>query len=75
MARAIRVGLVGYKFMGKAHSNAYMKVAKFFDLPAVPVMAAVCGRTEKDVRAFADHWGWQSVETDFRHRPDRRRHA
>jgi predicted dehydrogenase len=66
MAKQIRVGLVGYKFMGKAHSNAYMKAAKFFDLPAVPVMAAVCGRTADAVRAFARHWGWQSVETDYR---------
>ncbi len=64
MAKEVRVGLIGYNFMGKAHSNAYLKVAKFFDLPATPVMTAVCGRTPDKVKAFAQKWGWQSVETD-----------
>jgi len=64
MAKEVRVGLIGYNFMGKAHSNAYLKVAKFFDLPAAPVMTAVCGRTPDKVKAFAQKWGWQSVETD-----------
>jgi len=64
--KTINVGMVGYAFMGKAHSNAWMKVAKFFDLPAVPVMKAVCGRHRDAVRAFASKWGWQSVETDWK---------
>lgn len=64
MAKEVRVGLVGYSFMGKAHSNAYMKVAKFFDLPAVPVMKAVCGRTKDKVAAFAERWGWERAETN-----------
>ena len=51
MARGIRIGLVGYKFMGKAHSNAYLNVARFFDLPKPPVMRAICGRSEAAVRA------------------------
>lgn len=63
MAKEVRVGLVGYSFMGKAHSNAYMKAAKFFDLSAVPVMKAVCGRTKEKVEAFAEHWGWERYET------------
>ena len=63
MAKEVRVGIVGYNFMGKAHSNAYLNVAKFFDLPAVPVMAAACGRTRDKVEAFAANWGWESVET------------
>ncbi len=66
MARGIRIGLVGYKFMGKAHSNAYLNVARFFDLPRPPVMKAICGRSEAAVRAVARRWGWESVETDYR---------
>ena len=65
MAKEVRVGLVGYNFMGKAHSNAYLNVAKFFDLDAVPVMRAVCGRTEDALKAFAARWGWESVETSY----------
>jgi len=66
MAKQINVGMVGYQFMGKAHSNAWYDTAKFFDLKAVPVMKAICGRTESGVRAMAQKWGWQSVETDYR---------
>ncbi len=63
--REVRVGLVGYKFMGKAHSNAYLNAAKFFDLDAVPVMKAICGRNEEGVRAVQENWGWESYETSF----------
>ncbi|MGL4513208.1 MAG: Gfo/Idh/MocA family protein [Lacipirellulaceae bacterium] len=66
MAAETRVGLVGTKFMGKAHSNAFLTAAKFFDLPAKPVMKAVCGRDEASLRAFADRFGWESIETDWR---------
>ena len=66
MAQGIRIGLVGYKFMGKAHSNAYLNVARFFDLPKPPVMRAICGRSRAAVRAVAERWGWESVETDYR---------
>ncbi len=66
MPKKIRIGLVGYQFMGKAHSNAYLNVAKFFDLDAVPVMQAVCGRHKNAVKAFANKWGWASYETDYR---------
>jgi len=66
MAKEIRIGLVGYKFMGKAHSNAYLNVARFFDLPAPPVMRALCGRSEAAVGEVARRWGWESVETDYR---------
>lgn len=61
----VNVGLVGYKFMGKAHSNAYMTVDKFFDLSAKPVMKAVCGRNAEAVAEFAERWGWESHETDW----------
>ncbi len=66
MVQGIGIGLVGYKFMGKAHSNAYLNVARFFDLPRPPVMKAICGRSEAAVREVAERWGWESVETDYR---------
>ncbi len=62
----IGVGLVGYKFMGRAHSNAYRQVANFFDVDPAPRMAAICGRDEAGVREAADTLGWESYETDYR---------
>lgn len=61
-----RIGLIGYGFMGRAHSNAYRKVANFFDVARRPVLQAVCGRNESKARAFAAQWGYASVETDWR---------
>ncbi len=67
MAKTLSVGMVGYKFMGKAHSNAYRQVARFFpDLETVPVMKALCGRDEAGVRKAAETFGWQGYETDWR---------
>jgi predicted dehydrogenase len=65
MASSINVGLIGYKFMGKAHSNAYSTVGKFFDLPARPVLKVVCGRDGAAVKEFAERWGWESSETSW----------
>ena len=62
----IGVGLVGYKFMGRAHSNAYRQLPRFFDVDPVPRMAAICGRDEAGVREAADTLGWESYETDYR---------
>jgi predicted dehydrogenase len=62
----IGVGLVGYKFMGRAHSNAYRQVASFFDVDPSPRMAAICGRDEAGVREAAHTLGWDSYETDYR---------
>ena len=62
----IGVGLVGYKFMGRAHSNAYRQVARFFDVDPAPRMAAICGRDEAGVREAAGTLGWESYETDYR---------
>lgn len=62
----IGVGLVGYKFMGRAHSNAYRQVAHFFDVDPVPRMVALCGRDETAVKAAATQLGWESYETDYR---------
>jgi predicted dehydrogenase len=67
MANTIGVGLVGYKFMGRAHSNAYRQVAAFFpDVALKPELTAVCGRDEAAVKAFAEQFGWRSTETDWR---------
>jgi predicted dehydrogenase len=62
----IGVGLVGYKFMGRAHSNAYRQVGRFFDLELSPRMRAVCGRDEAGVRDAATSLGWEGYETDYR---------
>src|SRR5712675_1878068 len=64
--KPLNIGLVGYGFMGRAHSNAFRKVSNFFDLPYQPVLKAVCGRDEAKVKAFAGRWGYESTETDWR---------
>lgn len=64
--KKINVGMVGYKFMGKAHSHAYKDVGMFFDLNADVVMKAICGRDEQGVKEAADKFGWESYETDWR---------
>jgi predicted dehydrogenase len=64
--KELRIGMIGYGFMGRAHSNAYRKVNNFFDLAYRPVLKAACGRDEKNARAFADKWGYESVETDWK---------
>jgi len=67
MARKIlNVGMVGYGFMGRAHSNAYRKVNNFFDLDYRPVLKAVAARSQDKARAFAETWGYDSIETDWR---------
>lgn len=65
MANPIQVGLIGNRFMGKAHSNAYLKVAKFFDMDAPPAMNTVCGLDLEEVQAFADRFGWQNATTEW----------
>ncbi len=51
--------------MGRAHSNAWRQVTKFFDPPFEPVLQVVCGRDVADLQAFADRWGWAETETDW----------
>jgi predicted dehydrogenase len=62
----LNVGLIGYGFMGRTHSNAYRKVNNFFDLPYRPVLKTVCGRDKENVQKFASTWGYESTETDWR---------
>lgn len=66
MKKKLNVALLGYGFMGRAHSNAYRKVSQFFDLDYEPVMKVVYARNEKNVSEFADRWGWQECVTDWR---------
>lgn len=66
MKKPLNIGMIGYGFMGKAHSNAYTKVNHFFDLEYQPVLKAVCARDAAKAKAFADTWGYQSIETDWR---------
>ena len=68
----LNIGLIGYGFMGKAHSNAYRRVNNFFNLEYRPVLKAVCGRDRAKAQAFADQWGYESVETDWRKLLDRK---
>ena len=65
MAKEINVGMVGYKFMGKAHSHAYRDVAMFFETETVPVMKVICGRTETAVSEAARKFGWEAYETSW----------
>src|SRR5690349_8940616 len=57
--RTLNIGIVGYGFMGRAHSNAYRQVNRFFDLDIEPVLKAACGRQEQKTEEFARRWGWQ----------------
>ena len=67
MAKKMGVGLVGYKFMGKSHSNAYRQVGHFFpDMPIVPELTALCGRDEANVKQAAIDMGWNGYETDWK---------
>ena len=65
-SKTLNIGMIGYGFMGRAHSNAYRKVNNFFDLEYRPVLKAVCARDAERVKAFADQWGYESTETDWR---------
>ena len=64
--RVLNIGLVGYGFMGRTHSNAFLQAGRFFDLPFQPVLKAVCARDKARVQSFAANWGYESVETDWR---------
>src|SRR5688572_15630675 len=64
--KSLNVGLVGYGFMGRTHSNAFRKVPNFFDLEYIPVLKAVCARDAAKAEEFADRWGYESIETDWR---------
>ena len=62
----VNIGLVGCGYMGRAHSNAYRRVTNFFPLEHQVVLKAACARDAAKVKAFADTWGYESTETDWR---------
>src|SRR5215469_7527050 len=62
----INIGMVGYGFMGRTHSNAFSQVNHFFDLPYRPVLKSVCARNTARAQAFAQKWGYESVVSDWR---------
>ena len=66
MAKQLNVGMIGYGFMGRAHSNAYRMVTNFFDVPQEPVLKVICGLVEDEAKAFARQWGYESHCTDWR---------
>ncbi|MEM7477653.1 MAG: Gfo/Idh/MocA family oxidoreductase [Planctomycetota bacterium] len=64
--KELRIGMIGYGFMGKTHSNAYLQASKFFDTEHKPVLKALCARNQEKAKPFADNWGYESVESDWR---------
>jgi len=64
--KQLNIGLVGYGFMGRTHSNAFLQAPRFFDLPCRPVLKAVAARNEERVKKFAENWGYESYVTDWR---------
>ncbi len=73
MGKQLNIGIVGYKFMGRAHSNAWKKAPLFFDVTRQPVLKVACGRHLESLQTFARQWGWEETETDWKKmvaRPD-----
>jgi predicted dehydrogenase len=72
MLKPLNIGMIGYGFMGRAHSNAYAKVNHFFKLQHKPVLKAACARSADKIKDFADNWGYESIESDWRKLIDRK---
>ncbi|MCX6626708.1 MAG: Gfo/Idh/MocA family oxidoreductase [Candidatus Solibacter sp.] len=71
--KKLNVAIIGAKFMGKAHSSAWSRVHRFFDVPIEPVLKVACGHPDEPLQSFADRWGWESISTDWKetvNRPD-----
>ena len=66
MAKKLNIGMIGYGFMGRTHSNAYRRVTNFFDVPYEPVLKTICGLDADEAKAFAGQWGYESSCTDWR---------
>jgi predicted dehydrogenase len=64
--KPLNIGMIGYGFMGRAHTNGYKRVSDFFQLDYKPVLKAACARDAEKVQAFANQWGYESVETDWK---------
>ena len=71
--RKLNIAMIGYGFMGRAHSNAWRQVRSFFDVPYEPVLKVICGRNESEVKKVANRFGWEEYSTrweDVVERPD-----
>jgi predicted dehydrogenase len=64
--KKLNIALIGYGFMGRTHSNAFRQSSKFFNLQYEPVLKCVCARDAAKAQAFADNWGYEGIETDWR---------
>ena len=64
--KKLNIGMIGYGFMGRTHSNAFSQVNHFFDVPYRPVLKTVCARNADRARDFSARWGYETVETDWR---------
>ena len=63
--KKLNIAMIGYKFMGKAHSNAWRQVSRFFDTPFEPVMKVICGRNEQEVKRAAHTYGWEGYSSSW----------
>jgi predicted dehydrogenase len=71
--KKVNVAIIGTKFMGKAHSNAWSQAPKFFSIGLTPVLKVACGQDEKGTSDFAKNWGWEESVNDWKkvvERPD-----
>src|SRR5437868_1964393 len=66
MAKTLRVGMIGYRFMGKAHSNGWRQAPRFFPLKADVVMHTICGRDPNSLEQARKQFGWQNASTDWK---------
>src|SRR5260221_10956389 len=66
MAKTMNVAIIGTKFMGKAHSNAWKNAPHFFNMNIHPALKVAVGQDKKALEAFAKTWGWEEIETDWR---------
>ncbi len=64
--RTVNVALIGQKFMGKTHSNAWTQVRRFFEPPLRPVQHTICARHRDELEVFAAQWGWQNISTRWK---------
>ena len=65
MQKKLNLGMIGYGFMGRAHTNAYKQVGQFFPSSHNVVLKAICARDATKAQSFADQWGYESIETDW----------
>lgn len=63
--KSMNVAIIGTKFMGKAHSNAWLNSPRFFEMDLKPVLKMACGQNVSDLKIFAERWGWEQTETDW----------